>query len=988
MSLFTREPRAPDVVRHVSLELINGAIQNQNLSDENTTSAKISLLGYVQQTYAGVSASPDSGNIQNKLAQTITLLFTALYSSRWQSFFEDLRGLGVSEVQSGAEGLVGTSFYLRVLASVHDEIADQMIQTTPERSKLHMELKDLIRARDAQTIASSWQDILSRWQRIDQSVLELCLSVMSRWVSWTDISLVANEGVLQHLFQIACQGDTGHPESGASKARSSAIGVFTELVAKKMKSADKIDLLRFLNVDAIVSRLIGASILQNTASPDYDTDMAETVARLVNNVVLEVVNALNTSELGDSTRAAADSLLQSFTPYLLRFLADEYDEVCSTIMPALTEQLIFFRKDAKSSGQLRSPYKEMLPPILDALIAKMRYDDTSSWGEEDEETDEAEFQELRKRLKVAQQNVAVIDESLYSETLSRVVESTFRRYQREGTSFNWRDLDVALVEMYMLGELAVRNSGSYQKKSPSTSGSQRLVDTMSLMMDCNVSSFDHPTAQLQVMEIWIRYYSFFDQHTQYLPKILEDFVRFVHSNNTKVRHRAWHYFLRFARTLRMKLGDLAETIIGAVGDLLLIRAELPTLDDGDESSSSSAQGPRDPTFQSQLFLFEAIGSLASIPSLSTEKQVALLQPVLSPLLEGMKQHVDSALGGDERALLQTHHYIEASGVLARGFSDWVPGKSTSPVPQQVSAEFKKASEMILKILGALKSSLTIREASRFGFTRLVGVLGFTLLEQLPLWIDGLLSGNSTREEIANFLRLLAQLVYGFKTQIYDTLNQLLSPLLDRIFAALSQPAQGTDDILQLGELRREYLNFLNVVLSNRLEGTLVSPANQSKFDTIITSMEHFSRDTDDLSDARLAIGVLNRMAEVWGGPNVFSPSPANNVAQASVPAPSLPGFDRFLISRFSAVTWTVMTNPGFHPRDAAAAKVVQEIATLQQTILSKTGAIYAASLQEKELPGIGLGGQVVVEYLQSITTKDNKAFRQWLTTFLQQGPGG
>jgi hypothetical protein len=63
----------------------------------------------------------------------------------------------------------------------------------------------------------------------------------------------------------------------------------------------------------------------------------------------------------------------------------------------------------------------MLSPILNAIILKMRYDETSSWGNEDEQTDEAEFQDLRKRLQVLQKTVAAVDEVLYVDILSNLV---------------------------------------------------------------------------------------------------------------------------------------------------------------------------------------------------------------------------------------------------------------------------------------------------------------------------------------------------------------------------------------------------------------------------------------------------------------------------------------------------------------------------------------------------------------------------------------
>lgn len=58
--------------------------------------------------------------------------------------------------------------------------------------------------------------------------------------------------------------------------------------------------------------------------------------------------------------------------------------------------------------------------------------------------------------------------------------------------------------------------------------------------------------------------------------------------------------------------------------------------------------------------------------------------------------------------------------------------------------------------------------------------------------------------------------------IYDMLNELLTPLLQRVFGSLSEPGTGTDDQIQLTELRRDFLNFILVILNNDLGTVLVS----------------------------------------------------------------------------------------------------------------------------------------------------------------------
>jgi exportin-T len=130
----------------------------------------------------------------------------------------------------------------------------------------------------------------------------------------------------------------------------------------------------------------------------------------------------------------------------------------------------------------------MLSPILNAIITKMRYDDTASWDDQVTETDGAEFMELRKRLEVLQKIVAAVDQTLYIDVLSNVVGNTFQSIEQSGSGVNWRDIDLALHEMYLFGELAVPNSGLYAKSQPSSVASERLIAMMQKMIESGKSS--------------------------------------------------------------------------------------------------------------------------------------------------------------------------------------------------------------------------------------------------------------------------------------------------------------------------------------------------------------------------------------------------------------------------------------------------------------------------------------------------------------------
>ena len=370
------------------------------------------------------------------------------------------------------DNVPGVILYLRILGSIHDEIADNLITRQTVETKRNTEIKDLFRARDMPKVASSWQEILAQYKDREDGIVEMTLKVIGKWVSWVDISLIVHQNTLSLLFQLVAR--TGNKED---KVRDAAIDTFTEIVAKKMKPSEKIGMIVFLDLGTVITQLVASPALHDLRGTSvYDTDLAEAVAKLVNNVVGDVVKTLEDSRAEAETRAQAEQLVQAFLPLLLRFFSDEYDEICSTVIPSLTDLLTCFRK----AQPLPPVYSAMLSPILNAIIQKMRYDETASWGAEDEQTDEAEFQELRKRLQVLQKSVAAVDQNLYIEVLSNVVGNTLTTPPNQ---LDWRDLDLALHEMYLFGELTLTNSGLYAKSQPSSIAAERLIVMMSKMVE-------------------------------------------------------------------------------------------------------------------------------------------------------------------------------------------------------------------------------------------------------------------------------------------------------------------------------------------------------------------------------------------------------------------------------------------------------------------------------------------------------------------------
>ena len=478
------------MVRHVSLDIVNNAIKAGHLGDQDMIFLRDNILAYMRNTYGAAppnSVQLDPVSIQNKITQTVTNLFVALYADHWTSFFDDILNLTVTTGSTSRDNAAGTMLYLRVLVSVHDDIGDVLLPRSPEEQRRDNDLKDLVRQRDTPMIASSWHAIIEHWRSRDDSIIKLCLTTIGRWVTWTDISLAVNDSLLSLLFEYLSSQRYSDGIEPLQERREAAIEAFIDILSKKMSPSDKLELIDVLKINEAVTQLVKSQELADMRSTaSYDTDLAESVAKLVNNVVCDIVKALEGSQSDDSVAQRGSAQLKTFLPHVLHFLSDEYDEICSTVIPCLTDLLTLMRKRAKSSSFLASESSAMLPLILDVVILKTKYDETSFWGQEDTQTDEAEFQELRKRLHVLQKAVAAVDENMYIEKIRNVVISTFDRFQSQNGLLDWRDLELALHEMELFGEIGYRY-GLYSKTKPVTVAAEQLIGMMFKLVETGTS---------------------------------------------------------------------------------------------------------------------------------------------------------------------------------------------------------------------------------------------------------------------------------------------------------------------------------------------------------------------------------------------------------------------------------------------------------------------------------------------------------------------
>jgi exportin-T len=188
-------------------------------------------------------------------------------------------------------------------------------------------------------------------------------------------------------------------------------------------------------------------------------------------------------------------MLEKFFQYMMPLFRNEYDDISREVLPFVTELLVAIRKEKRIVGYPNDSQKQMLPIILKAVLIKMKYSSETEWGNTEEESEEAEFQEFRKQLKTLQEALAVIDEPFFLNTLRTEIGSIFQQLKNPSPGKpqpEWRDLEFALHEMFLLGETGPKASGPtgglFVKNKPLRPIAETLAHLMTEMMTTSTST--------------------------------------------------------------------------------------------------------------------------------------------------------------------------------------------------------------------------------------------------------------------------------------------------------------------------------------------------------------------------------------------------------------------------------------------------------------------------------------------------------------------
>lgn len=172
---------------------------------------------------------------------------------------------------------------------------------------------------------------------------------------------------------------------------------------------------------------------------------------------------------------------------MLRFMADEYDDTCSTVFPLLQTILLSvsrsqlsenqpandraqYKRQRKSSAEPLDPSKRsFLSSLLTVILEKLKWDEESD-PEDMDEDDKAAFEDLRKvrtalrtllvpsltemlqELRTFMDSTLMIDPELVTDSVRTLALNTLTAYQN-GVALKWNDAELAIYLVYIFGEI-------------------------------------------------------------------------------------------------------------------------------------------------------------------------------------------------------------------------------------------------------------------------------------------------------------------------------------------------------------------------------------------------------------------------------------------------------------------------------------------------------------------------------------------------------
>uniref|UniRef100_A0A803YDX6 Exportin-T n=1 Tax=Meleagris gallopavo TaxID=9103 RepID=A0A803YDX6_MELGA len=603
-----------------------------------------------------LNPQPEKTFIRNKAAQVFALLFVTEYLTKWPKFFFDI--LSVVDLNPR-----GVDMYLRILMAVDAELVDRDVVHTSEEARRNTLLKDTMREQCIPSLVESWYQILQNYQYNNSELTCQCLEVVGAYVSWIDLSLIANERFINMLL--------GH--MSVEVLREEACDCLFEIVNKGMDPIDKTKL-----VESLCQVLQSAGLF--SIDQEDDVDFLARFSKLVNGMGQALIASWTKLIKSGDMKSAQDALqaIEAKVSLMLQLLIHEDDDISSNIIGFCYDYLHILKQLSALSDQ----QKANVEAIMLAVMKKLTYDEEYNFENEGE--DEAMFVEYRKQLKLLLDRLAQVSPELLLASVRRVFNTTLQNWQ----TTRFMEVEVAIRLLYMLAEALPVSHGAHF--SGDVTKATALQDMMRTLVTSGVSAYQHTSVTLEFFETVVRYEKFFAVEPQHIPTVLMAFLdhRGLRHSSPKVRSRTAYLFSRFVKSLNKQMNPFIEDVLNRIQDLL----ELSPPENGYQALLSS---------DDQLFIYETAGVLIVNSEYSAERKQALMRNLLTPLMEKFKVLLEKLMMAQDEdrqmALADClNHAVGFASRTSKAFSNKQTVKQCGCSEEEVLPFIPSASEHMLK----------------------------------------------------------------------------------------------------------------------------------------------------------------------------------------------------------------------------------------------------------------------------------------------------
>ncbi|XP_075712993.1 exportin-T isoform X1 [Rhinoderma darwinii] len=876
-----------------------------------------------------LNGQPEKTFIRNKAAQVFALVFVTDYLTTWPKFFFDI----LSVVGLNPRGV---DLYLRILMAIDAEVVDRDIIHTPEtklqpalqEARRNTLLKDTMREQCIPNLVESWYQILQTYQHTNSELTCQCLEVIGTYVSWIDLTLIANDRFINMLL--------GHML--VEVLREEACDCLYEIVNKGMDPVDKTKL-----VESLCQVLQSAGFF--SINQEEDVDFLARFSKLVNGMGQSLIVSWTKLVKSGDMKSAQDTLqsIESKVPLMLQLLIHEDDDISSNIIGFCYEYLNILKQLVLLSNQ----QKANVEAIMLAVMKKLTYDDEYNFENEGE--DEAMFVEYRKQLKLLLDRLAQVSPELLLASVRRVFNGTLQNWQ----TASFMEVEVAIRLLYMLGEAIPASHGAHF--CGDVAKASALQDMMRTLVTSSVSAYNHTSVTLEFFETVVRYEKFFTVEPIHIPNVLMAFLdhRGLRHSSPKVRSRTAYLFSRFVKSLHKHMNAFVEDILSRIQDLL----DLSPPENGFQTLLSS---------DDKLFIYETAGVLIVNSDYPAERKSILMRNLLNPLMEKFKILLEKLVvdRDEERQTVLAdclNHAVGFASRTSKAFSNKQTVKQCG-----CSGVYLDCLQSFLPALSCPVQKEVLRGGVRTFLHRMIICLEEEVLPFIPTASEHMLK-DCEAKDLQEFIPLINQITAKFKAQVSPFLQQVFMPLLHAIFEVLVRPSEENDQSAALDKqmLRRSYFAFLQTVTGSGMSEVIGNQGAENVERVLFTIIQGAVDYPDPIAQKTCFI-ILSKLVELWGGKD------------------GLVGFADFVYKHIVPACFLAPLKPSFDLVDAQTILALSECAVTMKTIYLKRGPECIQYLQQEYLPSLQVSPEIIQEFCQALQQPDAKVFKNYLKVFFQR----